>query len=149
MTWTQAAALTTASASQRTFDLASAFAAAGPRSRYLQVRVTWSSVSNWAPVLTGVWVEYAAVHAPAKKRRWELAIDARDGKVRRDGGKAGNTGRQDIAAVWDAWELGTPLAFEDIDNDSEPVTYSVLVEEIEEKSGKPGDAGRWGNRRSR
>jgi hypothetical protein len=24
------------------------------------------------------------------------------------------------------------------------MTYSVLVEEIEEKTGKPGDAGRWG-----
>jgi hypothetical protein len=38
----------------------------------------------------------------------------------------------------------SPRGCEDIDNDSEPVTYSVLAEEIEEKTGKPGDAGRCG-----
>src|SRR5687767_245754 len=73
------------------------------RSRLLQVRQRWSSVGDWAPVLSRIWVESedAAVYDLAEIaeaayaqelafegqlwRRWELTIDAGDRTVRRDG----------------------------------------------------------------
>ena len=71
-------------------------------------------------------------------------MDARDRGVRRDSEVDGQSGRQKIAALWDAWEVRTPLAFTDVDNDADTVTYRVVIEEIEEKAAKPSDAGRWG-----
>ena len=67
------------------------------------------------------------------RRRWELTIDAGDGNVKRDGQRDAKTGRQAIAALWDAWELGTAVTFKDIDNDTDPVTYVVAIVGMEEK----------------
>lgn len=103
-----------------------------------------NSVADWRPILAGAWAEHE-VFGSSPRRRWELTVDARDGKARRDGGKATNTGRQDSAALWDARESGNPAPFEDIDNDAVMVSYSVLIEEIEEAVGKPADAARWGD----
>ena len=60
VTWTPAASVTAFAVARRELTLQSAFEAAFarlPAARYLQVRVTWSSVSDWAPVLTGIWAE--------------------------------------------------------------------------------------------
>jgi hypothetical protein len=113
-------------------------------------------------VLSGLWVESedAAEYALGEiaqaayeaelaaegvlRRRWELTVDAGDRNVRRDGQVDTKTGRQAITALWDAWEVGTELDFKDVDNDSDPVTYLVSIAGIEEKAGKPSDAGRWG-----
>jgi hypothetical protein len=133
-----------------------------PESRFLQLRQRWSSVSDWAPVLTRLWVEYEnaeeyALGALAQaeyedalaaegvlRRRWELTIDAGDRTVRRDSQLDAKTGRQAIGALWDAWELGTELDFKDIDHDTDLVTYLVSIAGIEEKAHKPSDAARWG-----
>ena len=133
-----------------------------PVSRVLQLRQRWSSVSDWAPVLTSVWVEFenAAEYAlgelaqatyeaelaqeGALRRRWELTVDAGDRRAKRDGQLDAKTGRQAITALWDAWELGTTVTFKDIDNDTDPVTYVVAIVGIEEKVAKPADSARWG-----
>ncbi len=119
-------------------------------------------VSDWAPVLTSLWVEYedAADYALAElaeaeyeagvaaenvlRRKWELTIDAGDRNIRRDGQVDAKTGRQAITALWDAWELGTSVTFKDIDNDTDPVAYIVAIVGMEEKAAKPADGARWG-----
>jgi hypothetical protein len=119
-------------------------------------------VSDWAPVLTSLWVEYedADGYALAElaqaeyetgiaaenvlRRKWELSVSASDRNVRRDGQVDAKTGRQAIAALWDAWELGTELDFKDLDHDADPVTYLVRIVGMEEKAAKPADGARWG-----
>jgi hypothetical protein len=145
-TWTPAASQSSTTAGARTFTLQSAFATI-PTSRHLQIRVSWSSVTDWAPVLVDVWAEYETLDNAPPRRRWELSITASDRRVRRDGALDAETGRQKIAALWDAWEAGATLAFNDIDHDADPVDYSVRIEEIEESAAKPNDAGRWGESR--
>ena len=78
------------------------------------------------------------------RRKWELTIDAGDRRVKRDGQQDAKTGRQAIAALWDAWETGAGVNFKDIDNDSDPVTYLVSIVGMEEKAAKPADGARWG-----
>jgi hypothetical protein len=145
-TWTTAASQATTAAATRTFTLQSAFASV-PISRHLQLRVSWSSVSDWAPVLVHVWAEFETLDNAPTRRRWELVIAAGDRRLRRDGQLDSQTGRQKIAALWDAWEARTTLAFKDIDNDTDPVDYSVRIEEIEESAAKPNDSSRWGESR--
>jgi hypothetical protein len=160
-TWTTVEDTPAASGSGRIFTRGQKFATP-PESRLLQVRQRWSSVDDWAPVLAEIWVEsedadeyalgelaqaaYAAELAEEglRRRRWELTIDAGDGNVTRAGGKDTKTGRQAIQALWDAWELGTTVAFKDVDNDADPTAYVVEIAGIEEKAAKPSDGARWG-----
>ena len=72
------------------------------------------------------------------------AIAASDRKVQRDGQLAPTTGRQDIAAVWNAWGSGASLVFQDVDHDANPVDYFVRIEAIAERAPKPADHSRWG-----
>ncbi|MCC7025243.1 MAG: hypothetical protein IT338_20585, partial [Thermomicrobiales bacterium] len=69
-TWTVADSLTTSAASDRTFRLEAAFA--DPvEARYLQLRVRWDSVLDWAPVLASVWAEHMLPEVlPATARIW-------------------------------------------------------------------------------
>ena len=161
VTWTQAVSTPAAAGSARVLTRDIEFVTP-PESRYLQLRQSWSSVTDWAPVLARLWVEYeladdyalnelaAATYEAERaaeallRRRWELTVDGGDRTVRRDGQAATLTGRQVITALWDAWELGTELNFKDIDHDAGPVTYLVRIVGIEEKAIKPGDAARWG-----
>ncbi|MGH8573189.1 MAG: hypothetical protein ACREX8_11540, partial [Gammaproteobacteria bacterium] len=144
--WTTAASQNTTAATTRTFTLQSAFASI-PTARHLQVRVNWSSVNDWAPVLTGVWTEFETLDNAPNRRRWEFTVSAGDRRVRRDGQLDGQTGRQKIAALWDAWEARATLILKDVDNDTDPVDYSVRIEEIEESVTKPNDSARWGESR--
>jgi hypothetical protein len=144
ITWTQVASSGPSSGAQRTFTLETAANFVFPTSRYLQLRVRWSSISDWAPVLTGLWVEVEPVGETNRRRRWELTIDAGDRGVRRDGQLDSQSGRQKSTALWDAWELGTSVVFKDIDNDTDPVDYTVTIESIEEKTARPADSARWG-----
>jgi hypothetical protein len=161
VTWTAAVSQSSTSGATRIFTREVEFAIP-PRSRLLQVRQRWSSVSDWAPVLTRVWVEYEDAEAydlaevaeaayeqglldeARGRRRWEFTVGAGDREVRRDGGVDALTGREKIAALWAAWESAAPLSFKDIDNDAEPATYTVDIVDIEERAPKPADSGRWG-----
>ena len=113
--------------------------------RFLQLRVRWSSVADWAPVLAAAWADWDIDDQPARRRRWALKVRAGDGQVGRDGGVQPLTGRQRIAALWAAWQAGTPIAFRDVDYDADPVERTVTILDIEETVAKPADAGGWGD----
>ena len=114
-TWVTAATLTTTAAATRAFTLRSALAAP-VQTRYLQLRVVWSSVSDWAPVLASVWAEYEVPElAPPRKRIWELVVDAGDHSIRRDGQVDPQRGRSKIDGLWTRFHAGHDLAYTDID----------------------------------
>jgi len=150
-TWQTAATATAADPRGRTRHLEAPLPA-GAASRWLQLRVRWEGVTDWAPTLAGVWAEHEPIEpgepegAPPgpKRRRWTLAVAARDGQVRRDGGLQPRGGRRLAADLWAAWETGSPLPFRDIDYDATERTHQVRIEAITEEVPKPADAGRWG-----
>jgi hypothetical protein len=113
-TWTTAASLTSTDPTDRTRTLAASFVELVD-ARYFQLRVTWSSVSDWAPVLASVWAEYEVPEVlPAKRHVWQLEVDASDRTVRRDGSRDGQSGAQKSAALWAGWR-SAGVGFTDID----------------------------------
>ncbi len=129
----------------RQFALDADIASDGAVSRWIMLRARWSSVSSWAPVLTGLWTEFEVLDAPARRRRWQLAVAAHDQVVRRDGGEMSRSGRQLIADLWLAWKDGTTLPFRDIDYDAEPTERRVRIVGIKEEVARPADAGEIGD----
>jgi hypothetical protein len=114
-TWVLLDNETTSAASSRGFSLRSELAAAID-ARYVQLRVSWSSVSDWAPVLASVWAEYEIPEvAPPRRWVWEFDLDASDRNVRRDGQIDTQGGRGKIDALWELWQAGNELEFTDID----------------------------------
>jgi hypothetical protein len=69
-------------------------------------------------VLARVWVEHELGANAAKKRRWELTIDAGDRNVQRDNQRDPREGRSVINSLWAAWESGAAVSLEDIDADT-------------------------------
>ncbi|MGH2352288.1 MAG: hypothetical protein ACRDJN_11830 [Chloroflexota bacterium] len=116
-----------------------------PQSRFLQLRLSWSSVLDWAPILTQAWADYALLDNGPRRRRWEIKVAARDAQVKREGGVQSTTGRQQIAALWAAWATGAPVSLRDTDYDSDPTERTVRVLSISEEAPKPSDQGRWGD----
>lgn len=125
-------------------DLEKALASNLAVSRYLQLRVSWSSVADWSPVLTGVWAEYELLDSPAKRRKWTFKVHAQDATIQRDGSLSSRTGRQLAADLWSDWSAGTTIAFKDVDYDATSVTYQVRIVGIAEETPRPSDGGRWG-----
>jgi len=143
-TWTTATSRDIAAA-DGAVDLVAAIASDAEVSRFAMLRVTWTGVVDWAPVLTGLWVEFEALDAPARRRRWELAVQAHDQMARRGGGLVTQTGRELIATLWTAWETGTTLPFRDIDHDADPTERRVRIVGIRERVARPADAGAAGD----
>ena len=114
-------------------------------SRFLMLRVRWTSVIDWAPVLAGLWTEFEVLDSPARRRRWRFVVRAEDQVIDRDGSPLARTGRQLIAELWGHWETGTTLPFRDIDHDAAPVERRVRIVGISEVVRSPADAGRWGD----
>ena len=115
VSWTPAASLTTAAASQRAVTLRSELSAPVD-ARYVQLRVQWSAVLDWAPVLASVWAEYEVpAVAPPRTRIWELVVDAGDHSIRRDGQVDPQRGRSKIDGLWTRFHAGHALAYTDID----------------------------------
>lgn len=127
------------------FVLDADIAAAGASSRFLMIRLNWSNVTDWAPVLVGLWCEFEVMDSPARRRRWNLQVAARDQTVDRAGAVLSRTGRQLIAELWSKWQGGTTLAFRDSDYDADPVERTVRIVGISESAPKPADHGRWGD----
>ncbi len=117
----------------------------GVTSRFIQLRVRWGSVSDWAPILTGLWVEHEALSSPARRRKWQLRIHARDQEIDRDGMVIQRTGRQLIDELWQSWETDTPIPFRDIDYDADPTERTVRIVGIQEHVALPADANNWGD----
>jgi len=114
-------------------------------SRWLQLRVRWSGVADWAPVLTGVWAEFEVLDSPARRRRWQLTVIAQDQLIDREGAMLARTGRELIADLWTAWQTGTTLTYRDLDYDADLAVRRVRIAGITEKAARPSDAGRWGD----
>lgn len=107
-----------------------------PTSRTLQLRVRWSSVSDWSPVLTHIDVDFAALDTSPRRQRWTLQLQVRD--------QLAASGRPDIDALWEAWREPHVL-FRDIDYDTTPAERTVRVMEIEERAPEaPGSSQEWG-----
>jgi hypothetical protein len=113
--------------------------------RFLQLRVRWTGVVDWAPVLAGVWTEFELLDSPARRRRWQFRVVARDQTVDRDGAPLPRTGRQLAADLWTAWQGGTTLAFRDLDYSAAPIERRVRIIGINEEIARPADAARWGD----
>ena len=122
-------------------------AAAGAVSRWLMLRVRWSGLADWAPILAGVWAEFEVLDAPARRRRWQMVVAAQDQAVDRDGAVLNRSGRELIADLWRCWQDGTTVTFQDLDFDAAPVERRVRIAGITEKVARPADAGRWGDSR--
>jgi hypothetical protein len=143
-TWTLAAVQNVNDPTQRVITLRANLDSAAAVSPFLQLKVAWTSVADWAPVLTGLWAEYAVLDAPARRRRWSLAVMARDGLIRRDGALSPKSGRQQISDLWTAWAGNATITLKDIDYDADSVTRQVRIVDIEETVAKPAEASRWG-----
>lgn len=141
-TWTEVETMTTTDQQRRTVELDAELAAS--ESRWLQLKVTWDSVSDWAPVLVGVWAEYELLETPARRRKWRFSVIARDGQARRDGQVQPRSGRQLSLDLWTAWETGSTVSFRDLDYDHAPVQRQTRIVGIAEEIAKPADAARWG-----
>jgi hypothetical protein len=142
-TWSQAATATVSGSGARIVELVGELPA-GARSRWLQLRVRWESVSDWAPALTGVWADWSVLPAGATRRRWEVTVRCGDRLVRRDGSVETRSGRQVAADLWAAWETGALLDFRDVDADATDAAYVVRIVALRETTARPADAGRWG-----
>ena len=115
VTWSTAASRSTSLAGTRTCDLASSWEAA-QGAHYLQLRVSWSSVSDWAPVLMSVWAEVE--RPPVLQTRqpgWEFDVRVSDGALRRDAQRDPRTGQEQRRALWDLWDGGATLPFVEAD----------------------------------
>lgn len=143
-TWLAAAShtVTANTLAQNTFELAVPLS--GAVDPWLMLRVRWSSTFDWAPVLTGLWAEYEVMESPARRRRWQMTVQAEDQVVDRDGDTLTRTGRQQIAELWDHWQQATPLLFRDLDYDADPVERQVRIVGIAESVPAPYQAGLWG-----
>lgn len=136
-------ALTLSDPNQRLVELGGAITGGAPESKHLQIRVTWSSVSDWAPTLTGIWAGYELLGSPARRRKWRMSVTARDGIVQRDGAPHPRTGREIVADLWSAWEIASTLTLRDIDYDVTGIQHAVRIAGITEEQPKVADAGRW------
>lgn len=141
--WTTAASVVVDDPAQRIIELEAGLPAAA-RSRFLQVRVSFASVTDWSPVLSAVWVDQLTLEGGPRRRRWSLSVLAHDGAVQRDGSLAPLDGQAQIGALWQAWEAGSIVVFRDVDYDLDPTERLVRVTGISERAVQPADRGTWG-----
>jgi hypothetical protein len=144
-TFTTAATANLTDRATRTVDLEANLPSDAATSRFVQLRVTWSGVTDWAPVLAGIWAEYELLDTPARRQRWAFSVRARDATVRRDGGIHARSGRQLATDLWAAWRGGTTITFRDVDFDTTAITHNVRLSGISEEIPKPADAAQWGD----
>jgi len=135
-TWTTAVSTNVADPTVRMVDLEASLASAAVTGRFLQLRVTWTSVTDWAPTLVALWAEVEALDPPSQRRRWRLRVRARDGTVGASGAVDARTGTAIAADLWAAWGSATIVPFVDIDGGAR----SVRITEIAEETTLPGDA---------
>jgi hypothetical protein len=142
-TWTEAATTTVADPAERLLELEAGLPG-GTLARWLQLRVRWSGVQDWAPTLAGVWADWTLPPLPRARRRWTFAVRCADRQLAPDGSLLPRSGRELAAALWDAWEAGATLPFEDIDHAATGAAHPVRIAALEERIPAPADAGRWG-----
>lgn len=146
-TWVTAATrtLTGSTRANTNFSLDAAIATDVAVSRLIQLRISWSSLAEWAPILTGVWAEFEVLDSPARRRKWSFTVKSHDQVIDREGSQMSRTGRQLIADLWTSWETGSTLTYRDLDYDAAPTTRRVRITGIREVVTRPADQGTWGD----
>ena len=105
------------------------------RSRFIQLQVAITDVTDWAPVLLGMWAEHETLDLPVRRRRWRLTVQCRDTLVRRDGTPSDEDARSIADQLWSLWENGTVTTFRDVDQHEQ---YTVRIAGIREVVPSPG-----------
>lgn len=140
-TWTTAVSQNVAGDGARVFTLSADLS--NVSSRWLQLRVTMSSILDWCPVVAGLWAEYEIATDASRKRRWTFAVQCKDQVVTRDGSVDSSGARVLADQLWQAWQSVDPVTFRDVDYDLTGTTYTVRVVGISEEIAKPADAARF------
>jgi hypothetical protein len=143
-TFTSAVSTTVNDPTITAIEIDSPLSSAVAVSRSIMLRLSFSSVTDWSPVLTSLWAEYELLDAPTRRRRWSFKVHAGDAMIQRDGSPATRGGRQLAADLWTAWHTGATIPFHDLDADATGQTYQVRITGISEEIPKPSDGGRWG-----
>jgi hypothetical protein len=125
-TWVDAATTTVGTGTGRVHDLGGPISGTIPESRYLQVQVAWDSVSDWAPTLAAISIEYERL-GETKRRRWQIGVIARDRIVERNGGRHVRSSAEIVADLWQAWETGATVTFRDVDYDADATERRVRI----------------------
>jgi hypothetical protein len=107
------------------------------RSRWIQLRVELEGVTDWAPVLMGMWAEHETLDLPVRRRRWRFTVECRDTLVLRDGEPNPDGARAIADSLWDLWGDGAVTGFRDVDYDSTLEEYTVRIAGIREVVPKP------------
>jgi hypothetical protein len=140
-TFTTAASTVVSDPTNRTLQITGRLGNNVATSTTVMLRVSWSSVNDWAPVLTGLWTEYELLDSPARRRKWSFSVHARDAVVQRDGSASTRTGRELAADLWESWEEGATTLFRDVDFDLTGTIYQVRITGINEELPKPSAVG--------
>ena len=135
-TWVDAATATAGTGIGRIHDLGGSLTGTIPESRYLQVQVAWDSVSDWAPTLAAISIEYERLYE-TKRRHWQIGVIAQDRIVERDGGRHLRSGAEIVADLWQAWATGATVPFHDVDYDADPTERSVRIIGLSEQIPTP------------
>ncbi len=138
-TWTSHVSMTISGPPMQSLTLGGPIASP-PSSAYLQVEVRWSSVVDWTPTLTGIAIIWDRTDAAARRRRWQMTVQARDRSIERNGGLHPRTAPAITADLWTAWSVGSVLPMRDVDYDQDPVERNVRLIGISEArpSASPG-----------
>ncbi len=139
-TWTTAGVEDVAGNGTRVFTV-DGLAAANTIGRFIQVRVTVSSIVDWSPVLLCLWAEAEVLDDPTRRRRWRFTVQCKDSVIRRDGGVDVTGARVLADRLWGTWSAGGVVTFRDIDYDLTSTEYTARLVDIVEKISKPRDAG--------
>ena len=103
-----------------------------PASRYLQLKIEWQSVDDWAPALTSIWAEWVLIDH--HEVRWTMDIRAVDRAVQEDGSVDPRTGDDISADLWAAWYLSEPISFYDVgENHSSSKRDNAIIMRLSEK----------------
>lgn len=144
-TFTQAGLTVMNDPGERVVDLTADIGDQAALSRFIQLRVAYSGVVDWAPALVGLWAEYEAIDLAPRRRRWNLVVRARDRAVQRDGSVDARPGLEMAGDLWSAWSSAQPIPFTDLDHDETGLTHYVRIASISEAIAAPADAARWGD----
>ncbi len=139
-TWTQAATANVAGNGSRVVTVEGTITPAAV-GKFIQVRVTVSSILDWSPVLLCLWTEAEVLDDPTRRRRWRFTVQCKDAVIRRDGGVDVTGARALAERLWAVWSAGGTVTLRDIDYDRTLTEYTARLVDIVEKISKPQDAG--------
>ena len=131
--WTNAGSTAIGDPEQRTALVGFDLGAAPKVSTYLMLRVRWSGVTDWAPVLAGIWAEWELVGVPARRRRWHMSIEAKARSVNPLGDVDARDGYTMANDLWLAWSTSAGITFHDVDYDTTAIEHNVQVVAIAEE----------------